>query len=440
MVNTSSVSGVTAASSFGSSNASDIDKSSNSLVDGQDSFGAAENSDISNMASNGYFGSNGTGAESLQTVSDHFAQLPTTAESLLAQGSPLDLLQDTPPQNNDADRPQDDQGGGLFDSIGDWASSTKDAVTDAAEDVGEWAGEVNEEYSIGTRALGALTVAGGVGEAALGSLGIVAPEPATSVAGAVLFVHGADTAAAGLRTIWTGESQQTLTESGATAAAEAVGVDETNAERIGMAVDIGVGFVNFTNTARNAGQATITEGLERAPDLLGDAERLANGRTVVPSDAVDNVARGIDQASDVTSELRWSGGTGTASGRPFDPENAGGPILNLDWSATRIDADGVADVRTHLARFEDYAPNDRMVERLDAIAQGDIQPTDFDLRFFTHEVRELERYRNLEIPDNVDPGYDVWNNAHTATLEDFNIAEYDALNNSTLYHPDTLGE
>ena len=98
-----------------------------------------------------------------------------------------------PLPNTAVDRPQDDQDGGLCDSIGDWASSTKEAAIDSAEDVGEWAGEVNEEYSTGTRALVALTVASAVGEAALGSVGIVAAEPATSVAGAVLFVHGADT-------------------------------------------------------------------------------------------------------------------------------------------------------------------------------------------------------------------------------------------------------
>ena len=126
--------------------------------------------------------------------------------------------------------------------------------------------------------------------------------------------------------------------------------------------------------------------------------------------------------------------------QPFDPENAGGPILNLTWSETRIAADIVADVRTPLAKFEDYAPNERMVEQLDAIARGDIQPTDFNLRFFSHEVSELEEYRNLEIPDNVAPDYDVWNNAHTATLEYFTTAEYDAMNNNTSYHPDPQGE
>ena len=119
--------------------------------------------------------------------------------------------------------------------------------------------------------MGALNIAGCVGETVLGGVDGVAPELVISVAGAILAAHGVDTTIAGLRTVWTGESQQTLTDSGVTAAAGAVDVHEINAGRIGMAVDIGVGFVNFSNVARLCGQATIAEGLEHAPDVLGEA-------------------------------------------------------------------------------------------------------------------------------------------------------------------------
>ena len=40
-----------------------------------------------------------------------------------------------------------------------------------------------------------------------------------------------------------------------------------------------------------------------------------------------------------------------------------------------------------------------MIERLEKIIKGEMKPTDTDKRFYTHEIRELERYRNLGIKD-----------------------------------------
>ncbi len=135
--------------------------------------------------------------------------------------------------------------------------------------------------------------------------------------------------------------------------------------------------------------------------------------------------------------LTHSGGRGTASNRPYDPDNAGGPIRRSDWRTAQIDESGISDVRTHVGRFDDDPANAAMIDRLDRISRGELAPTDYDLRYYTHEMRELERYRNLGIPDGVDPGYDVWNNAHTATLEDFGLSDLDANGNSILYHPST---
>ena len=131
------------------------------------------------------------------------------------------------------------------------------------------------------------------------------------------------------------------------------------------------------------------------------------------------------------------GATGRSSGRPFNPEKAGGPTEKLDYRSAQVTPEGVHEVRTHTARFEEFKPNDMMIERLDRISRGELEATEHDQRFYTHELRELQRYRNLGIPDDVDPGYDMWNDAHTATLEDFGIAERNADGNSTLYHPDT---
>ena len=74
----------------------------------------------------------------------------------------------------------------------------------------------------------------------------------------------------------------------------------------------------------------------------------------------------------------------------------------------------------------------RMIGRLKKIANGEIPLEQVDLNYYTHECREYERYCNLGWesgePDGIE-GYDLWNNAHTATLEDFKIT------NDDLFHP-----
>ena len=135
---------------------------------------------------------------------------------------------------------------------------------------------------------------------------------------------------------------------------------------------------------------------------------------------------------------------GSFSGRPFDPDNAGGPILNLNYRNAHIDSEGIGEVELHTSRFGDNRANQIMIERLRKISEGEMPPTDYDLRFYTHERRELERYRKLGIKDGIEPedpdvAYEIWNNAHTATLEDFRIsdANKDAGVRYNLYHPDT---
>lgn len=127
---------------------------------------------------------------------------------------------------------------------------------------------------------------------------------------------------------------------------------------------------------------------------------------------------------------------GKFSGRDYHTERAGGPIEVLDWRIAVIDREGVDKVRLHISRFASSADNDIMLERLEYILTGTFPATDTDKRFYTHEIRELERYRNLGIKDGVRPenGGEVWNNTHTATLEDYQINEkhqqlytYDAL-------------
>ncbi|MGQ8707555.1 S-type pyocin domain-containing protein [Serratia sp. TSA_198.1] len=129
-----------------------------------------------------------------------------------------------------------------------------------------------------------------------------------------------------------------------------------------------------------------------------------------------------------------SNAKGKYSGRDFHTEKAGGPIQNLDWKTAKIDRAGVDKVKLHTGRFGEQADNKVMVDRLEKILKGELVATDTDKRFYTHEVRELERYRNLGIKDgDIPENYDeVWNNTHTATLEDYKVNEI----NEPLYTPE----
>jgi hypothetical protein len=73
-----------------------------------------------------------------------------------------------------------------------------------------------------------------------------------------------------------------------------------------------------------------------------------------------------------------------------------------------------------------------MIERLRAITAERLEPTPIDRRFYTHELREFVRYRTLGYengtPADPEAAHMLWNNTHTATLEDYGLpATPDAL-------------
>lgn len=76
-----------------------------------------------------------------------------------------------------------------------------------------------------------------------------------------------------------------------------------------------------------------------------------------------------------------------------------------------------------------------MIQRLRDIQAGKIKPIKADLNFYAHELREFVRYRKLgwktRQPTDPDAAYDLWNNAHTAALEDYGLKEGPGV----LYHP-----
>jgi RHS repeat-associated protein len=133
------------------------------------------------------------------------------------------------------------------------------------------------------------------------------------------------------------------------------------------------------------------------------------------------------------------GAKGPISDREFNPAAAGGPIRKLTMRNVKITNKGVDKVAQHVRRFEYDPGNEYMVERLRAIASGNVAPTQVDLNYYTHELREGFRYRNLGTPNgqqplNADEAYAVWNNAHTATLEDYGIAGKE----TDLFHPNAI--
>lgn len=134
-----------------------------------------------------------------------------------------------------------------------------------------------------------------------------------------------------------------------------------------------------------------------------------------------------------------TGARGPSSRREFDPESAGGPVRQLDAGKASITSEGVQEVAAHLRRFTGGGPLDTpeqgMLDRLTSIAVGDLEPTFYDLNFYTHELDEAGRYAQLGFgPESgVDLGssemYEVWNDVHTAALEDYGIPDKD------LFHP-----
>lgn len=128
--------------------------------------------------------------------------------------------------------------------------------------------------------------------------------------------------------------------------------------------------------------------------------------------------------------------TGEHSERTYNPEQSGGPITHLEWSSTNMSSEGLNLVKLHTARFPASDANKVMIERLEKIVRGELEMTDTDKRYYTHEIRELERFRALgflddDVPDASSP---VWNNVHTATLEDYKLKDDETL----LYTADAL--
>jgi hypothetical protein len=97
---------------------------------------------------------------------------------------------------------------------------------------------------------------------------------------------------------------------------------------------------------------------------------------------------------------------------------------------------GIRVIELHVGRFGEYQPNQVMVDGLRRIAHSEIEPTPYDLNFYSHELREYVRYRREGFATGQGDNWDLWNNAHTAALEDYGLTELDANRNRILFQPD----
>ncbi|MBB5457594.1 hypothetical protein HDG33_001229 [Paraburkholderia sp. Cpub6] len=120
---------------------------------------------------------------------------------------------------------------------------------------------ISQTEMLSNRLWGGLQVVGGVLEMVGAGALCVLPDPTmASKAGCILFgVHGSDSAAAGLRQVWTGKDTATLTQQGTTKLAEAMKASPDMANNIGLSLDIAVPF-SFAGSIKAARAARVTMG------------------------------------------------------------------------------------------------------------------------------------------------------------------------------------
>jgi hypothetical protein len=194
--------------------------------------------------------------------------------------------------------------------------------------------------------------------------------------------------------------------------------------------------------ARSARDNQESAGRDPSPAAVDSALRTERGTAYRAAVEAAYQQYAIDRggaAGETTAADVPTGARGPASRRDFDPEAAGGPIRRLDAEKAEITNESVQEVAAHLGRFTGGGPLDApeqgMLDRLTSIASGAMKPTSYDLNFFTHEVDEAGRYAQLGFgPESgVDLGssrmYEVWNDVHTAALEDYGISD------AGLFHP-----
>jgi hypothetical protein len=143
-----------------------------------------------------------------------------------------------------------------------------------------------------------------------------------------------------------------------------------------------------------------------------------------------------DKADSPKNKPRGARVTGRFSGRPFNDENIGIPIRRLRRDRIRVTHRAVEIIERHLRRFvaDLEKPERVMIARLRLIADRKLAAAEQDLNFYAHELREFVRYRRLGFETGRGDDWSLWNDLHTATLEDYGLREKDDSGNYSLYH------
>ncbi|ENZ4604008.1 HNH endonuclease, partial [Shigella boydii] len=127
------------------------------------------------------------------------------------------------------------------------------------------------------------------------------------------------------------------------------------------------------------------EGFRETADKLGgdapagyDQFMDNKGLLIAGASIVAGAVLGRMRLPDLES-LEHFGARGAVSGRPFNPDLAGGPIENLTTDGVTINREGIAIVEKHIARFGHDPVNEVMINRLKDIEKGKIPPEQVDL-------------------------------------------------------------
>lgn len=140
-----------------------------------------------------------------------------------------------------------------------------------------------------------------------------------------------------------------------------------------------------------------------------------------------------------TSSVNLEGGRGASVGDNIFPKGARGLSSTGDFSTNleeiglrfspglstqnvRVTPSGIERVRQHTSRFGDDVANNYMIQRLEDIAAGRIQPTQTDLNFYIHELREGLRFDRLQLRSKtpINPQR-VWESIHRPTVAEFGL-------------------
>jgi hypothetical protein len=149
---------------------------------------------------------------------------------------------------------------------------------------------------------------------------------------------------------------------------------------------------------------------------VGGSQQAQDGFLIAGS-MVDNVGLGLGRglrtggSSSVTAAMR----------RPArGPQAPATPTPNTHVVGAVVTEEGLATVTSHLAQFEEYAPNEAMLGRLAGQVGSRVQGA--DANFYTHELLEAEYMVS-------GMSYDA---AHAAALQQAGVSPF------SLYHPEVI--